>query len=238
MAARTGEPRWDAIWKEAADRVWAEWLPDEEQHRFLWTQRLYGTVRQFIGPAHGFAGNVAVLALGAALLDPERRDELERRAVATAWHLAVRADGLANWPPLSDGVLAGGDGVVRVQWCHGAPGIVTSAAALPRDDALDDLLLAGGELTWAAGPLRKGPGLCHGSAGNGFAFLKLFERTQDERWLERARRFAVHAAAQVEATRREHGRGRYSLWTGDLGAAIYLHRCLAGGSGMPGLDAW
>ena len=94
---------------------------------------------------------------------------------------------------------------------------------------LDALLLAGGELTWAAGPLRKGPGLCHGTAGNGFAFLKLFARTGDERWLGRARRFAMHAAAQVEAERAGTGHGRHALWTGDLGTAIFLHQCLAGG---------
>jgi lantibiotic modifying enzyme len=61
------------------------------------------------------------------------------------------------------------------------------------NDALTQVLLAGGELTWRAGPLVKGAGLCHGTAGNGYAFLKLFARTGDERWLERARRFAMHA---------------------------------------------
>jgi hypothetical protein len=80
--------------------------------------------------------------------------------------------------------------------------------------------MAGGELTWAAGPLRKGANLCHGTAGNGFALLKLFTRTGDELWHDRARRFAVHAAGQVTAARRSYGRGRYSLWTGDLGTAL------------------
>ena len=111
-------------------------------------------------------------------------------------------------------------------------------AALPRDDELDALLLAGGELTWEAGPLRKGANLCHGTAGNGFALLKLFARTADEAWLQRARQFAMHAAGQVAAARREHGRGRYSLWTGDVGTAMYLHACLAGTSEMPTIDAW
>ena len=96
---------------------------------------------------------------------------------------------------------------------------MTSLAALPRDDELDALLLAGGELTWAAGPLRKGASLCHGTAGNGFALLKLFTRTGDEAWLDRARRFAMHSAAQVAAAG-AYGRGRYSLWTGDLGTAM------------------
>jgi lantibiotic modifying enzyme len=232
MLERTGEDRWRAAWLTLAEHLlarWGEHVPD------FWTQDLYGRTSELVGAGHGLAGVVAALARRPELLS---HDHLLARTVAALSATAVRDGDEANWPARAGGPLADGANPIRTQWCHGAPGIVTSAAALPRDDALDDLLLAGGELTWAAGPLRKGPGLCHGSAGNGFAFLKLFERTQDERWLERARRFAVHAAAQVEATRREHGRGRYSLWTGDLGAAIYLHRCLAGGSGMPGLDAW
>ena len=77
---------------------------------------------------------------------------------------------------------------IRTQWCHGAPGMVATLTGIaPHDDAFTRLLVAGGELTWEAGPLRKGPTLCHGTAGNGLAFLALFERTGDERWLERAR---------------------------------------------------
>ena len=116
--------------------------------------------------------------------------------------------------------------------------MVASLAALPHDDDLDALLLAGGELTCAAGPLRKGANLCHGTAGNGFALLKLFTRTGDELWLERARRFAVHAADQVAAAREHHGRGRYSLWTGDVGTAMYLAACLEGTSDVPTIDRW
>src|SRR5207245_2561626 len=95
---------------------------------------------------------------------------------------ALTGGGLADWPPSLQEPLAPPDGAIRLQWCHGAPGIVASAAALPADDQLDVLLLEGGELTWTAGPLRKGANLCHGTVGNGFAFLKLFTRTGDERW--------------------------------------------------------
>ena len=48
----------------------------------------------------------------------------------------------------------------------------------------------------------------------------------------------MHAAAQVAAARRHYGRGRHSLWTGDIGTAIYLQQCLAGSSEMPNLDRW
>ncbi len=98
---------------------------------------------------------------------------------------------LCQWPPSPDPRPSGEPQPIRTQWCHGAPGIVTSFAALaPGDEELTELLVAGGELTWQAGPLAKGAGLCHGTAGNGYAFLKLFERTGDELWLERARAFA------------------------------------------------
>ena len=50
----------------------------------IWTQLLYGTVAQYISPAHGFAGNVAALAGRPRLLGPERTAELEREAVRTS----------------------------------------------------------------------------------------------------------------------------------------------------------
>ena len=48
----------------------------------------------------------------------------------------------------------------------------------------------------------------------------------------------MHAAAQVEAERRRYGRGRHTLWTGDLGTAIYLRQCLDGGSELPAIELW
>jgi hypothetical protein len=93
-------------------------------------------------------------------------------------------------------------------------------------------------LTWQAGPLVKGAGLCHGTAGNGIAFLALFEMTGDELWLLRARAFAMHALAQVELQGRENGRPWFGLWTGDLGTAIFAWQCIDGNAALPALSAW
>ena len=104
--------------------------------------------RRFVGPAHGFAGNVLALSLDGGLLDSERRVELERRAVET-----VRGDGLANWPPLDAEPLDHRKWGIRTQWCHGAPGMITSLAHIaPTDHAFSELLAARGELIWRAGP--------------------------------------------------------------------------------------
>ncbi len=201
----------------------------------FWTQRLDKFTGQIIGAGHGLAGIVTALARRPELLPPA---ELARGATAALAGTAIREGDMANWPPSLQEDLYKADGSIRVQWCHGAPGIVTSLAGLPPEDELDSLLVAGGELTWAAGPLRKGASLCHGTAGNGFAFLRLFTRTGDESWLERARRFAMHSTAQVESARREYGCGRHSLWTGDIGTALYLEQCLAGTSDVPTIDTW
>jgi hypothetical protein len=40
----------------------------------------------------------------------------------------------------------------------------------------------------------------------------------------------------VRRARDQHGRGRYSLWTGDVGAALFLWGCITADSSMPALD--
>jgi Lanthionine synthetase C-like protein len=227
---RNGDDTWLEAWRASADWLWDEWRDD------VWVQEIRGRRGRILGPAHGLAGNVLVLARG-DLLEPDRRRELERRTLAAISRHAIRGDGVAQWPPSLE--EAGLPAKYRLQWCHGAPGIVTSLASLaPGDEVLTELLVAGGELTWLAGPLAKGAGLCHGTAGNGYAFLKLFERTGDEIWLDRARRFAMHAIEQVERARQAYGRGRYTLWTGDLGTAIYLQSCLGADAAFPTLDVF
>ncbi len=205
-------------WHESAALLWRQW--DEESD--LWTQHLYGHYVQLLGPGHGLASNVNALRGFVG-------DEVLRERVAHVLERTVlRDDRLANWPPVPDDDPA----KFRVQWCHGAPGIViTIGDLLPWE-----LALAAGELTWRAGPLRKGPGLCHGTAGNGFAFLRLHALTGDAMWLDRARRFAVHAVEQVRRERKTVGRGRYSLFTGDVGVALYLRACLDGDPASPVID--
>jgi lantibiotic modifying enzyme len=222
----TREQRWRDAAKETADALWRRRDDDG-----LWVQRLYGQEIRALTPPHGLVGNVQALR---PVVDARRRRTLERESAAVLARTAVIEDGLANWPPRDRPELPGPDGQIRVQWCAGAPGIVVGAT-----DYLDEeLLLAGAELAWHTGPknLDKGASICHGTAGNGYAFLKVFARTGDERWLGRARRFAVHALEQVERLRKARGGGRYSLWTGDLGVALYAADCLDERAAYPFFD--
>jgi hypothetical protein len=220
MLEWTGEERWAEAWRESAEAVLE--MRDEDG---LWTNRLAGETFRSLGPPHGLVGNVCALGRD-ELLGPERVVELESDTREALARLVVREGPLANWPHRESG------GDLLLQWCAGAPGIVAAASSYLDEE----LLLGGAGLVWEAGPpgMEKGGGICHGTAGNGYAFLKAFARTGDELWLERARRFAMHALGQV----RRRGEGRYSLWTGDVGVAVYAADCLDARSAYPVLDTW
>ena len=223
---RSGEERFAELWSRSAGQLLG--VRDDDG---CWTQDLYGQTTRYFGAGHGFAGCALALLQRPDLLDDG--GAFAESAARIAVEQAIGTGETVNWPPFAGGALRVRDQPIRVQWCHGAPGIVTSlVAAEPGNEELTGVLTAGGELTWRAGPPAKGAGLCHGTAGNGFAFLALLHRTGDERWLERARAFAMHAAAQADG-------GRHTLWTGDIGAALLLERCLEGRwDGLPALDAW
>lgn len=236
LHARTSEERWAEFWSAGAERLLGEWRHDDALGAWLWTQRLGTNETRYVGAAHGLVGNVHVLLGGGALLRADQRDEVERRAVETLSRLAIFEEGRANWPSQAGGPLIANDRI-RVQWCHGAAGVLTAMWDAARDDAAwDQLLLAAGQLVWEAGPLREAPGLCHGTAGNAYALLSLWRRTNDEQWLERARAFAQHAAVQVEDRVARLGHGHHSLFTGDEGVALCLASCVAGDERLPIAD--
>jgi hypothetical protein len=221
MLEWTGDERWREAWWESA-----EVLSSRRHEDGLWRQ--FGGEAVYLGPVHGLVGNVRALT---ALLDDEQRVRLERETATVLERTAVVEGGLVNWPPSDQPGLASRDGSIRLQWCHGAPGIVATASHY----VAEPLLLGAGELIWRAGAhgTDRGASICHGTAGNGYALLELFERTGDELWLERARRFAVHALAQARAERAERGTGRYELVNGDLGVALFAADCLDGTNRYP-----
>jgi hypothetical protein len=200
---------WDDLARESAEALMSRRDADG-----FWTQQIWDVSFQGVGTVHGLSGNVRALLQ----VDDPRNESLRTESAAALARVATREDGFANWH---------GEG--KLQWCAGAPGVVSAA----RDYLDEELLLAGAELVWTAGPpsTEKGHGICHGTAGNGFALLAAFERTQDELWLERARRFAVHALAQAARMP-----GRYSLFTGGVGTALFAAACIDADARVPVLE--
>jgi Lanthionine synthetase C-like protein len=231
MAEIDGGARWQSLYAAQAARLLGDLA--ETGKGPLWTQDLYGMRKQWLGPVHGYAGNMVPLLRGWSWLTEAQRaqvaDAVLRTLAGTAWrseHGATWADVAERDPPPH-----------LCQHCHGAAGMVTTFADTPfTAPQLEALLIEGGNFAWAAGPLAKGSNLCHGTGGNGYAFLKLYRRTRDAVWLERARAFAMTAIAQARESRAQVGRGRYTLWTGDVGLACYLWDCLKPEPRFPTVD--
>ncbi len=142
----------------------------------------------------------------------------------------------------------------------GSPGTMDAARAC----GFDELWRESAELLWAAwdeetnlftqdlyGHIAQYVGPAHGLVGSvnalrGFVTDDVLrERVgaslgalAQQLWRKRARRFAMHAIAQVDRERAAVGRGRYTLWTGDVGVALYLQSCLDDDARVPTVDFW
>lgn len=233
---RSGDERFAQAFRRTAAHLRSQLKWSDEHACHYWDQDLYGSTSTFLDAVHGFVATAAVLIRGRHLLPAADWAAWQDTIVDTVGKTAWREDGLVNWPaylyypsPNPQKKL--------MQFCHGSPGFVICLADLS-DARLDELLIGAGEATWVAGPLNKGSNLCHGTGGNGYAFLKLYERTGDERWLERARAFAMHGIRQTAQDERQYGQQRYSLWTGDPGFAIYLWDCIRAKAAFPTLDVF
>jgi hypothetical protein len=234
----TDDARWKDLFLRGFASLYDRWNYDDEARCHLWTSSLYGVTEMRLGGIHGFAANAFVMIRGRHLLEPDRADEMLRRIYETVHATALVEGPRANWPNNVGPTTRSAPLPLVVQHCNGAAGIINSLAEFPSDARwpIDALLKQAGKLVWDSGPPIKMPSLCHGAAGSGYAFLKLYARTGDDRWLHRARRFAMHAIDQCDRALAKYGQRKFSLWTGDLGLAIYLWDCIRATAKFPTLD--
>jgi len=234
---QTKEERWLDLFRKSADYMFSTWELDKQEQLYIWVQHMYGSDAAYLGAIHGFVGNIFPLLKGIELLSDEQRALLIERAETTLLQTAMLEDDGANWLPCFGSAPPGCDEPM-LQLCHGAPGIVIATSAMwpLASFTYQELLIKAGNLIWQAGPLKKPWGLCHGTAGNGYAFLKLYTLTGDEHWLDKARLFAMHAITQYQNMRDQYGCIRTDAWCGDLGLALYLQDCIAARSDFPMLD--
>lgn len=230
----TDESRWKEVFLLQAEKLMTDWQ-EVETCLHLWSPELYGSNQKYLGPVHGFAGNVIPLIEGKHFFTEEKYAEICTKVFSTVVRTAIVDEEMANWP-----VVFGEKKTNLVQHCHGAPGMITALARLPsgHDEDFDEIMKKGGELVWQAGPMKKGSNLCHGTGGNGYALLKLFERTGHRVWLDRARSFAMNAIDQFELSIKLYRQARHTLWTGDPGLAIYLWDCIREEAEFPTIEVF
>lgn len=112
-----------------------------------------------------------------------------------------------------------------VHWCHGAPGIVYllgKAYQIFQQVKYLNACRKAANLIWHKGMLRKGPGLCHGVAGNGYTFLLLYRITGEDLYLHRANKFAEFLLEDEFRNKARTPDRPNSLYEGVAGTVCFL----------------
>ncbi|AYF44405.1 putative antibiotic modification-related protein [Halobacteriovorax sp. BALOs_7] len=225
---QTSQECWADLYRENA-RYLIKKLQETSEEALIWMQDMYGKEVPYVGAGHGYFGNMYGILKRIDLLSTDEKSYITHHIKKTALKLSRQdEDGHINWRPTYPDIEKA---PTLVQWCHGSPGIITSLKKYPDDTEINELLVNAGELVWKAGPLKKGVCICHGTDGNGFAFLQLYKRTGDAKWLSRARAFAMH-----EINKEEYKNSSLSLFTGKIGFALFLIGCLEERDNFPLLD--
>jgi len=118
-----------------------------------------------------------------------------------------------------------------VHWCHGAPGwillLIRANQVFSKPSYLDCAKSAAVQTLLPRGLLKKGLGLCHGIAGNGFVFLRLAQVLEGEErmfWYHRALQYAAFGIEHYDELKDIPDRP-YSLYEGVSGFVCFLLAC-------------
>ncbi|XP_053614192.1 lanC-like protein 3 [Plodia interpunctella] len=144
---------------------------------------------EYLGAAHGISFILQMLMNVPGYLEHNVQALNDVRATLNFIVSLQTEDG--NWPCCMDEI--GQSDHKLVHWCHGAPGtiyLMAKAYLMFKDKRFMNACIKAGDLVWQKGLLRKGPGICHGVAGNGYVFLLLHRLTGDEKYLIKAKLFA------------------------------------------------
>ena len=156
-----------------------------------------------LGVAHGVGGVIAVLARAARLLPESEAGGLLGGAVRWLLAHAVAGEGGPSIPyVVAEGVDVG---VSRSAWCYGDPGVaaVLLVAAREVGERSWEEFATGLAVRAAERPVELSgvtdAGFCHGSAGLGHLFNRMFQMTGEARLGEAARFWLLRTVEWCEA---------------------------------------
>lgn len=180
---------------------------------------------EYLGAAHGLCFILQILMYVPGYLDAYPGETKDIKA-SVDYLLALQTE-QGNFPCATDEININGpsEEYDLVHWCHGAPGVVylmARAYIVFGDEKYLQSCEKCADLVWNKGLLRKGPGLCHGVAGNGYVFLLLYRLTNDVKYLHRAMAFVQFLDKDEFKTQARTPDNPYSLYEGIAGTACYV----------------
>lgn len=180
---------------------------------------------EYLGAAHGVSFILLMLMSVPKYLETHPEEsKLVRDSVD--FLLEVQTES-GNFPCALDEIQSGerSERDELVHWCHGAPGVVYTLAkafVIWKDPKYLRACIKCGDLIWERGLLKKGPGLCHGVAGNGYVFLLLYRLTDDMKYLYKAKQFGDFLKTDTFKTSSRTPDSPYSLFEGLSGTVCFL----------------
>ncbi|XP_012275203.1 lanC-like protein 2 [Orussus abietinus] len=174
--------------------------------------------KEYLGGAHGLSGILYVLLQAREYLNQDQLKVVES-AIEDLGQFKFSS---GNFPS-----SVGNKADKLVHWCHGAPSfamLFSLASEIFKREDFYEIAVECGEVVWSRGLLKKGYGLCHGVAGNGYTFLYLYKQTKDIKYLYRACKFAEWCMDYGTHQSRTPDRP-FSLFEGLAGTIYFLMDC-------------
>jgi hypothetical protein len=189
--------------------------------------------RYDLGLVHGVPGNLYLLMHFSDLLTASARYDIRHTLDCVAECVDAELGMLELLPsPCSEALhrrIGSPEYTERVHWCSGSPAAVflfARAYEVFGDVAYLDTARRAARHVWRYGLLRKGNGICHGIAGNGYAFLSLYRRTADPRDLHRALHFARQSWSERVVREQRTPDRPWTLYEGLMGTLCFYRDCL------------
>lgn len=176
---------------------------------------------EYLGAAHGLCSILQVLLSVPGYTEAHPKES--KYIQESVDYLLNLQDSEGNFPCATDEIKRGRNDLVH--WCHGAPGVIYMLAKAYlkwNDEKYLKACHKAAEVVWRKGLLRKGPGICHGIAGNGYVFLLMFRLTGDNKYLYRAIAFAKFMESDEFKREARVPDNPYSLYEGIAGTACFL----------------
>ncbi|XP_076275831.1 lanC-like protein 3 isoform X1 [Rhynchophorus ferrugineus] len=174
---------------------------------------------EYLGAAHGLSSILqCILSVPGYLNENPENMHIVKESVD--YLLSLQTDG--NFPASTDEI---GYEAKLVHWCHGAPGVfylMAKAYLVFKDAKYLESCEKMCDLIWRNGLLKKGPGLCHGVSGNGYAFLIMYRLTGNQDYFRRAIYFYKFMDTDTFKNNSRAPDNPYSLYEGIAGTVCFL----------------
>lgn len=192
---------------------------------------------KYLGAGHGVSGILQTLLSVRSFLAQNPRD-LED-IYKTIDYMLDNFMHQGNMATDFDGAVMLGNGQTcdrqsLVHWCHGAAGVifmVARAYTLCNNDLRRSRYLKVckelAEVVWRRGLLHKGPGICHGIGGGGMVHLMMYRLTREQKYLQRAKKFADFLFTQQFRFESDTPDNPLSLFEGWAGTVCFMADILA-----------